>query len=93
MTIYLGSRYENSTVDFVSTDGSDTAAPVVFYSFAPLGRVSYSEYIWRTGDRLDYLAWKFYSQPEMWWKLAYYNPEIEDFQNIPEGTVLRVGNV
>jgi hypothetical protein len=93
MTIYLGSRYENSVVDFVATGGDDTAAPVVFYSFADIGRISYSEYIWRYGDRLDQIAWKFYRQPESWWLIAYYNPQIKDFFNIPEGTVVKIANV
>jgi len=93
VTIYLGSRYENSIVDFVSTIEDGSAAPVVRYSFGPLGRVSYINYTWRSGDRLDYIAYRFYNQSQMWWMIPYYNPEIKDFDNIPEGTVLRIAHV
>lgn len=93
MTIYIGSRYENSIVDFVSIDNTESAAPVVRYSFAPLGRVTYASYKWREGDRLDYVAWKFYGHSGLWWMIPYYNPEIKDFQNIATGTVIRIANV
>lgn len=93
MTIYLGSRYENSIVDFVATDSSEAAAPVVRYSFGDLGRVSYTSYTWNSGDRLDYIAFKAFGYSEMWWLIPYYNPEIKDFQNIPDGTVLRIPHV
>ena len=93
MTIYLGSRYENSVVDFIATGADDTAAPVVFYNFNDIGRITYYEYIWRTGDRLDYVAWKYYKHSDLWWLIPLYNPEIQDFENIPEGTVLRIANV
>jgi hypothetical protein len=93
MPIFLGSRYETSVVDFLSTTEDGTAVPVVRYSFGALGRVSYAVYTWRKGDRLDLVASKFYPNSEMWWLIPYYNPQIKDFQNIAEGTVLRIANV
>lgn len=93
MTIYLGSRYENSVVDFVAYNTPESAAPVVFYSFTDIGRISYNEYVWKEGDRLDQLAVSFYRYPEAWWIIAEYNPQITDPTNIPAGTVLRIPNV
>lgn len=93
MPIFLGSRYEDSIVDFVSTTPDGTAVPVVRYSFAPIGKISYTTYTWRNGDRLDAIAHKFYNHSELWWLIAYYNPEIKDIHNIPEGTVLLIANV
>jgi nucleoid-associated protein YgaU len=93
MTIYLGSRYENSVVDFVSFTPSTDAAPIVFYEFTDIGRIEYNTYTWKEGDRLDQVAMNFYSNPERWWLIAEYNPEVSDHQNIPAGTVLRMPSV
>lgn len=93
MAIYLGSRYENALVDFIAFSNPLDAAPLVVYNFPPLGRLTYSDYTWTEGDRLDQVAVKFYKYPEKWWLIAVYNPEIEDHQNIPAGTVLRIPHV
>ena len=93
MTIFLGSRYAESLVDFISTDDRGDAAPVIFYEFSSLGRLTYEEYTYKEGDRLDNLAMKFYRDPERWWVIAEYNPQVTDPQRIPAGTVLRIPRV
>lgn len=93
MTIYLGSRYEIATVDFLAVTPMGDAAPVVFYEFSNLGKMTYAEYSWKTGDRLETLAMRFYRDPELWWIIAEANPEITDIQNISAGTVLRIPSV
>lgn len=93
MTIYLGSRYETATVDFLSLTPGGDAAPVIFYRFSGLGKMTYLEYTWKAGDRLESLAMKFYRDPEYWWIIAEANPEVIDIQNIPAGTTLRIPSV
>lgn len=93
MTIYLGSRYEYSVVDFLSLNTHGDAAPVTFYTFSSLGRLSYEEYTWKRGDRLDSVAFQFYGDADRWWVIPEYNPEITDPQNIKPGTVLRIPRV
>lgn len=93
MTIYLGSRYENSVVDFISTTTDGDAAPVTFYSFSELGRITYEEYSWKRGDRLDSVAFEFYGDAEKWWIIPEYNPQLIDPQNIKPGTLLRIPRV
>lgn len=93
MTIFLGSRYEASVVDFVNIDGSGNAVPIVFYEFSDLGLLSYFEHKWTAGDRLEALATTYYRDPERWWVIAEANPEIEDIQNIPSGKILRIPSV
>lgn len=93
MTIYLGSRYETATVDFLTLRTNGDAAPVVFYEFSDLGQMTYSEYVWKAGDRLDAIAMQFYRDPENWWIIAEANPEVTDVQSIPAGTVLRIPSV
>lgn len=93
MTIYLGSRYEDATVDFLATNPTGDASPVVFYQFGELGLMTYTTYSWKTGDRLESLATRFYRNPELWWIIAEANPQVADVQAIPAGTVLRIPNV
>lgn len=90
MTIYLGSRYENSVVDFITYNFTEGPAPVCFYYFSELGVLSYVEYVWQDGDRIDQLAAKFLSYPDKWWVIAETNPEIEDLTKIKPGTKIRI---
>lgn len=91
--IYLGSRYETSVVDFISTTANGDAAPVTFYEFSDLGRISFEEYVWKRGDRLDSVAFQFYGDSDKWWIIPEYNPEIIDPQDIKPGSVLRIPRV
>ena len=93
MTIFIGSRYESSVVDFVSFSTNGDAAPVVFYEFSFLGELTYEEYTWKEGDRLDSVAFSFYRDANKWWLIPEYNPEIRDVQSIKPGTVLRIARV
>ena len=93
MTIYLNSRYENSTVDFLSLNQGGDGTPVVFYQFSNIGKLTYSNYRWQAGDRLESVAMKFYRDPEKWWIIAEVNPEIIDIQNVPVGAILRIPSV
>lgn len=93
MTIYKGSRYEYSTIDYVATDSSLEEKPVVIYTVSDLGLTDYWEHTYMQGERLDQLSYKYYKRPEYGWLIAEYNPAIEDFNNIPAGTVLKIPNV
>jgi hypothetical protein len=92
MTIFINSRYEYSNVDYVSTKPNGTPNPIVFYSFSNLGLINYFQHVYVEGERLDQLAFKYYGNPEAWWMIPEYNPEISDFTNIVPGTVLRIVN-
>jgi len=93
MTIYQGSRYEYSTVDFFSVTEGGNENPVVFYEFQPIGKISYREYTWVFGDRIDLVSHQFYHRPDLWWYIMEANPEVKDPSNIPAGTVLRIPSV
>lgn len=93
MTIYKGSRYEYSTIDFVSNMVNGDANPIVFYSFTNIGTVTYYEHSYVQGERLDQIAYKYYKNSEFWWIIPEYNPHITDFTNIPIGTVIKIPNV
>ena len=93
MTIYSGSRYEYSTIDFYSIDPEKADNPVVFYEFSDLGLVQYWTHTYMLGERLDQIAYKYYKKAALWWLIPEFNPELDDFTNIPAGTKLRIPNV
>lgn len=72
---------------------SEDAHPVLFYYFDTIGTITYREYQWKVGDRLDVLAYQMYRNSGLWWIIAEHNPEIHDPNNIPVGSVLRIPNV
>ncbi len=92
MTIYQGSRYEYSVVDFISVMPDGNENPVVFYDLATPGIIAYKEYVWIEGDRLDSVSYNFYGQPGLWWLILDANPEIVDPKSIVPGTILRIPN-
>jgi phage tail protein X len=63
-----------------------TRTRLFFTSFDELGILTYQEYPYKQGERLDNIAMKFYGKPNFWWIIMEANPEIEDIQNIPAGT-------
>jgi len=93
MTIFKGSRYEYSVVDFVATKSVSHPNPIVFYYSNRLGQVTYHEHTYVEGERLDQLANTYYKNPEYWWIIPEFNPQIPDFTNIAPGTVIRMPNV
>ena len=93
MTIYKGSRYEYSTVDYVSTTLNGPENPIVFYYLSSFSNVSYYEHNYVKGERLDQIATKYYKNPGYWWIIPEFNPQIVDFTNIPDGTVIKVPRV
>jgi hypothetical protein len=90
MPIYKNSRYNDSTIEYISLQEDGDTTAVVFYEFSELGELTWSDYTWEDGDRLESVSQTFYSTPTSWWLIAEANPEIEDCLNIPAGYVLRV---
>ena len=90
MTIYKGSRYENSAIDYVSTKADAPEQAIVFYEFSSIGLITYTTHRYVFGERLDQIADKYYNNPEYWWVIPEFNPEISDFTNIKPGTLLRI---
>ncbi len=90
MTIYAGSRYEFSLVDFFSVRVGESENPTVFYDFPDLGTLQYFSHVVQKGERLDQIAFEYYKRPGMWWYIMDHNPEIVDPLSIPPGTILRI---
>lgn len=88
--IYQTSRYYNQLIDYLafSTDGDNY--PIVFYEFDNPGKISWYEHVYQEGERLDQISQKYYERPDFWWMIPEYNPTIDDFTNIPAGTIIKV---
>jgi len=93
MTIYKGSRYEYSKIDFVQTAANADANPIVFYQISSIPTLSYFEHVYVEGERLDEIAYKYYKSSSYWWIIPEFNTQLTDFTNIPSGTVLKIPNV
>jgi hypothetical protein len=93
MSIKKGSRYEFSTVDFLSIYADNRLSPVVFYDFPGETLLNYYEHVYVRGERLDQISQKYYNKPNLWWLITDYNPQITDILNIPAGTMLKVPRV
>lgn len=93
MSIYQGSRYEFSVVDFVAVTEDADANAIVFYEVEDVGVITYQEHTYKQGERIDNIAFDYYQDPSLWWIILDVNPEITDPTNIKPGTVIRVPNV
>jgi hypothetical protein len=90
MTVLRNSRYNDSYIYYISVVEDGDITSVVTYDFGELGTLSWSDYVWQDGDRLDSIAQDNYRSPYSWWIIAEANPEIEDILNIVPGTVIRI---
>jgi nucleoid-associated protein YgaU len=91
--IYQSSRYYNQLIDYIALYENADELPIVFYEFDNPGTTTWVEHIYSQGERLDQLSFKYYGRPDFWWVIPEYNQAIEDFNNIPAGTVLRIPRV
>lgn len=93
MTIYTGSRYEYSLIDYFSVKVGGNENPTIFYDFPDIGYLEYYSHIYKGGERLDQIAFKYYKRPGLWWLIVDHNPELNDPFDIKPGTILRIPNV
>lgn len=90
--ILPNSRYANSQVVTICAPavfgGGNVAVIVpsqaVAYSF------TYVTYQVQIGDRIDSIAYQFYTDATLWWRIAQANPEILWWDNLTPGTVIRI---
>ena len=91
--IYQNSRYYTQLIDYVSFIQDGKANPIVFYEFDIPGKLSWWEHVYTQDERLEQIAYQYYSRSDYWWLIPEYNPEITDYTNIVPGTVLRIPRV
>jgi hypothetical protein len=91
--IYQTSRYYTQLIDYISFYEGGDNYPIVFYEFDAPGIVTWFEHVYSVGERLDQISQQYYYRPDLWWVIPEYNPEIDDFNNIVPGTIIRVPRV
>jgi len=58
-------------------------------SDSEMGTLKEVDYTWKTGDRFSKLAYKFYSDPTLWWVVAWYNQTPTE-SHVTTGQVIQI---
>lgn len=86
--IFVGSRYDGASI--VSVLGSDGMYHPTVFRTIPSGTIQYNTYVVTEGTSFSDLAFKFYQDPSLWWRIADANPEVFYPDSITPGSVIRV---
>lgn len=90
--IFADSRYSDGYLQKSYDSRTNQNTVSVMRSF-PEDSSSFYYYVWTSRDRLDKLALEKLGNPDLWWRIMDYNPEISNGLDIPIGTTLRIPNV
>jgi hypothetical protein len=89
--IIPNSRYSDSKVVTVMKGGTDVAAivpsPQKAYSF------TYVNHQVAVGERIDTIAYTYYTDATLWWRIADANPEVLFWDDLTPGMVIRVPQI
>jgi phage tail protein X len=88
MTISATSRYAQSTVLSILVNGQPRQT-IVSSEQVPFS-IQYTFHQVTSNERIDNIAYQFYGDATRWWVIADANPEILDWSNLPQGTLIRV---
>lgn len=90
--VSLTSRYQQNTIGTVlASDGTPRQAILQAYPQSLLLQVF--EHLWTRYDRVDLLAATYYGNETSWWMIARANPSVQDWMNVPVGSIIRIPNV
>ena len=82
------SRYAYSTLAALTYEDKDIAVVV------PSQQTTYTfTFLWHqitAMDRVDLLAYQYYSDPTLWWKIADANPSIMNWHDLTPGQIIRI---
>jgi hypothetical protein len=87
--IFSNSRYAEGTI-FKSYDSRSKKYGVSVLRVFPENSSEFFYYTWAERDRIDSVAEKFFGDPDAWWQIMDFNPEIMNPLDISLGTVLRI---
>ena len=90
MAVTRGSRYFDGLAQQIKNKTTNLYNWTIYRLFPEAVKVSYINYTWVSGDRIDYLAAVYLRDARLWWQIMDVNPEISDPFNIPVGTSIRV---
>lgn len=90
--IYADSRYADGNV-YMAQNARTRAYHASVSRVFPTSSAEFFTYTWVERDRPDLIASKFLNDPNKWWVILDFNPEIIDGMSIPAGTEIRIPNV
>ena len=90
--IYTDSRYADGVV-VKALDARKNSYELTLFRQFPESQSEFYYYTWTQRDRIDLVAYKFYSDPNLWWVIMDYNPEYPNPFDIPLGATLRIPGV
>jgi nucleoid-associated protein YgaU len=90
MAVFRSSRYYTGDAQQIKNKTTGLFNWTVYRDFPGATQISYIDYTWVDGDRIDYLADVFLGNGTLWWKIMDINPTIQDPFSIKEGTVIRI---
>jgi hypothetical protein len=89
--ILPNSRYADSSVATVDKDGANVS--VIVPSAAKSYSFAYANHQVAVGERIDSIAYQYYTDSTLWWRIADANPEIMFWDDVPVGTIIRVPTI
>jgi len=87
--IFTDSRYASGILT-KSYDARNEAYRITVFRQFTEDSSSFFYYTWTQKDRIDLVAAELLNDPNLWWLIMDYNPEISNPFAIPLGTVLRI---
>jgi hypothetical protein len=87
--IYSDSRYATGTI-FTARDSRNGLNRTTVYRQFPTEQITFYQYTWVEGDRIDFVASELLGGSQFWWRIMDFNPEIIDPFEIPIGTTVRI---
>lgn len=89
MAIDITSRYQRNETALV-TDRKGQLQLAIIHRRPTDQTLRVSDYRWRTSDRIDDVAARYYGSESSWWMYAEANPQILDWTQVPSGKQIMV---
>jgi nucleoid-associated protein YgaU len=87
--IYSDSRYANGNIFRAYKPSTNAYEAMVTRNF-PTEEAEYFVHTFKHDDRIDLIAFQYYNNGSLWWRIMDYNPEISNPFVIVPGTKIRI---
>ena len=88
--IFLGSRYQDTAVEYLLDSRTEKTRPTVMRSNAEIGQTGTVVTYWPGGARLDLAGSNLFNDPEKWWRILDQNTDILNPMSIHPGVQVRL---
>ncbi|MGW3153709.1 tail protein X [Streptomyces sp. NPDC001089] len=89
MAIDITSRYQRNETALVADRSGNLQLAIM--TRRPVDQtIRVTDYRWRTGERVDAVAARYYGSESSWWMYAEANPRLMDWTQVPAGQQIMV---